>query len=122
GLGGPRPLGFPVPVPAQRTAPLRQTDLVRLLANPMIRKGEVADLVRRNCLAFRPTERDWADLRDLGADADVMSSIGGCTALQGSRAGVSLERDATSAKRPTTDASASDEHSTQHVTTCYYIT
>jgi hypothetical protein len=72
---------------AQGTEPLRKTDLIRLLSNAMIRKGEIADLVRRNCLTFRPTERDWADLRNLGADADVMSSIGGCGARAGSRAG-----------------------------------
>src|SRR6266516_1098640 len=108
-LGGLVALGFPVLVAAQGTEPLRKTDLIRLLSNPIIRKGEVADLVRRNCLAFRPTERDWADLRDLGADADVMSSIGGCTALQGSRAGVTLASAATSATQPTTAASAPAE-------------
>src|SRR5207247_6831988 len=79
-VGGLLGLALPVLVAAQGTEPLRKTDLIRLLSNPIIRKGEVADLVRRNCLAFRPTERDWADLRDLGADADVMSSVGGCTA------------------------------------------
>src|SRR5207244_8277913 len=47
-------------------------------------------LVRRNCLAFRPTERDWADLRGLGADAEVLSGIGGCAARQTSRAVVTL--------------------------------
>lgn len=105
-LGGLVALGFPVLVAAQGTEPLRKTDLIRLLSNPMIRKGEVADLVRRNCLAFRPTERDWADLRDLGADADVMSSIGGCTARQATRAGVTLASAAMSAAPPTAAASA----------------
>src|SRR3989449_9722639 len=101
-----RSLGFPVLVAAQGTEPLRKTDLIRLLSNPMIRKGEVADLVRRNCLAFRPTERDWADLRDLGADADVMSSIGGCTARPATRAGVTLASAATAAAPPTAARSA----------------
>src|SRR2546425_8882601 len=105
-LGGLVALGFPVLVAAQGTEPLRKTDLIRLLSNPMIRKGEVADLVRRNCLAFRPTGRDWADLRDLGADADVMSSIGGCTARQATRAGVTLASAAMSAAPPTAAASA----------------
>ena len=44
----------------------------------MIAKGEVADLIRRNCLAFKPTDRDRADLRALGADAEVLGSMGGC--------------------------------------------
>lgn len=73
-------VGLPASLGAQGTEPLRKTDLIRLLASPLIRRAEVADLIRRNCLAFKPTERDWSDLRDLGADADVMSSIGGCTA------------------------------------------
>ena len=55
---------------AQGVEPLHKSDLVRLLASPLIHKGEVADLIRRNCLAFRPTERDWSDLRTLGADVD----------------------------------------------------
>src|SRR5437773_2384065 len=108
-LSGLVALGCPVLVAAQGTEPLRKTDLIRLLSNPVIRKAEVADLVRRNCLAFRPTERDWADLRDLGADADVMSSIGGCTAGQPSRAGVRLASTSTSTAPPTAAASAPAE-------------
>src|SRR2546425_4343711 len=73
-------LGLPSRLTAQGSEPLRKTDLVRLLSSVLIAKGEIADLIRRNCLAFRPTERDWADLRDLGADAGVLSSVGGCTA------------------------------------------
>src|SRR5205823_10126983 len=60
--------------------PLRKSDVIRLLSNPLIGAGEVADLIRRTCLAFRPTERDWADLRELGASADVLGSVGGCAA------------------------------------------
>src|SRR5437764_12903977 len=77
-LSGLVALGCPVLVAAQGTEPLRKTDLIRLLSNPVIRKAEVADLVRRNCLAFRPTERDWADLRSLGAGAEVLGSVGSC--------------------------------------------
>jgi len=58
---------------------LRKTDVVRLLSSPVIGKSEIADLIRRNCLAFRPTERDWADLRNLGADAEILGSVGACT-------------------------------------------
>ncbi len=68
---------------AQGSQPLRKTDVIRLLSNPLISKSEVADLIRRNCIAFRPTPRDWADLRDFGADAEVLSSIGGCGTASG---------------------------------------
>src|SRR5438067_13835049 len=106
-LSGLVALGCPVLVAAQGTEPLRKTDLIRLLSNPIIRKGEVADLVRRNCLAFRPTERDWADLRVLGADADVMSSVGGCAARQASRATVTQASPAPPAETPAAAVPAS---------------
>ncbi|HEX4627861.1 MAG TPA: hypothetical protein VH137_03645, partial [Gemmatimonadales bacterium] len=64
---------------AQGSQPLRKTDLIRLLSNPLISKREVAELITRNCISFRPTPRDWADLRDFGASPEVLSSIGGCT-------------------------------------------
>jgi len=63
---------------AQGTDPLRKTDVVRLLSNPVIGRNEIAVLIRRNCLAFHPSERDWADLRNLGADAEVLGSVGAC--------------------------------------------
>ena len=63
---------------AQRGAPLLKTDLIELLSSPVIPHQEIADLVRRNCLAFRPTQRDWTDFRSLGASPDVVSSINGC--------------------------------------------
>src|SRR5258706_171537 len=65
---------------AQRGAPLLKTDLIDLLSSPVIPHQEIADLVRRNCLAFRPTDRDWTDFRSLGASADVVASINGCAA------------------------------------------
>ena len=68
----------PWPGATQGSQPLRKTDVIRLLSNPLISRTEVADLIRRNCVAFRPTPRDWADLRDFGADAEVLSSISGC--------------------------------------------
>lgn len=73
-------VAFPRSAAAQGTEPLHKADLVRLLSSPVISRGEVADVVRRNCLAFRPTERDWADLRVLGASAEVVASIAGCVA------------------------------------------
>jgi hypothetical protein len=73
---------FPAALAAQAGggAPLLKTDLIELLSSPVIAGGEVAVLVRRNCLAFRPTERDLADIRRLGASPDVLTSIAGCTA------------------------------------------
>ncbi len=70
--------GLSRPGTSQGSQPLRKTDVIRLLSNPLISRSEVADLIRRNCVAFRPTPRDWADLRDFGADSEVLSSIGGC--------------------------------------------
>jgi len=106
-VGGLLGVALPVLLAAQGAEPLRKTDLIRLLSNPIIRKGEVADLVRRNCLAFRPTERDWADLRDLGADTDVMSSVGGCAARQASRATVTLASPAPPPETPAATVPAS---------------
>lgn len=63
---------------AQRGAPLLKTDLIELLSSPVIPHQEIADLVRRNCLAFRPTQRDWTDFRSLRASANVVASINGC--------------------------------------------
>ena len=78
-LVGALALSVPSAGATQGSQPLRKTDVIRLLSNPLISKSEVADLIRRNCIAFRPTPRDWADLRDFGADAEVLSSLGGCT-------------------------------------------
>lgn len=63
----------------QTAAPLLKADLVRLMSNnAFISAAEVAAVVRRNCLAFRPTERDWADIRSLGATQDIVESIAAC--------------------------------------------
>ncbi len=71
-------IALPGAASAQRGAPLLKTDLIELLSSPVIPHQEVADLVRRNCLAFRPTDRDWTDIRSLGASPDVVASITGC--------------------------------------------
>src|SRR5437870_9073810 len=91
-------LSVPSPGATQGSQPLRKTDVIRLLSNPLISKSEVADLIRRNCVAFRPTPRDWADLRDFGADSDVLNSIGGC---------------ATSADHRAPDVARSEEHTSE---------
>ena len=82
--------GLPCRATTQGSQPLRKTDVIRLLSNPLISRREVADLIRRNCVAFRPTPRDWADLRDFGADSDVLNSIGGCATSAEHRAPATL--------------------------------
>jgi len=65
---------------AQRggTEPLRKGELVRLLGSRAMSTAQVAALVRRNCVAFRPSERDRADLRAAGADDVVLTAIDQC--------------------------------------------
>jgi tetratricopeptide (TPR) repeat protein len=41
-------------------------------------KNEIASMVRRSCLAFVPTERDRADLRELGATQAIFDQIDLC--------------------------------------------
>jgi len=63
---------------AQAPPPLDKTELIRLLTNPLFAQAEVADVVRRSCLTFHPTERDWADLRSAGAGGEVIASAATC--------------------------------------------
>src|SRR5438132_7170908 len=65
---------------AQRggTEPLRKGELVRLLGSRAMSTAQVAALVGRNCVAFRPSERDRADLRAAGADEAVLAAIDQC--------------------------------------------
>src|SRR5438034_10933369 len=69
---------FVAPLTAQAPPPLDKTELIRLLTNPLFAKAEVADVVRRSCLTFHPTERDWADLRNAGAGGEVIASAATC--------------------------------------------
>ncbi len=62
----------------QGIAPLRKSDLVRLLSGSVMTQQEIAQLVSRNCLSFDPTERDRLDLRRLGAEAAVVAAMDGC--------------------------------------------
>jgi hypothetical protein len=59
-------------------APLRKTDLVRLLSGPTLASDGLAALIHRSCLSFTPTSRDRADLVALGADSAVLRAIDGC--------------------------------------------
>ncbi len=70
------------------TEPFRKVELVRLLGSRAMATPEIATLVRRNCVAFRPSERDRADLRAAGADDAVFAAIDQCL------------RDRTPANRP----------------------
>jgi hypothetical protein len=69
----------PALVAAQSPRPLDKMELIRLLTNPLFAQTEVADVVRRSCVGFRPTERDWADLRSAGAGGEVIASVASCT-------------------------------------------
>src|SRR5919201_1747322 len=71
------------PAAAQAARPLDKPELIRLLTNPMFAQSEVADVVRRSCLTFRPTQRDWDDLRSAGADGEVIASAAACEARRG---------------------------------------
>lgn len=66
------------PLAAQAAPPLDKTELIRLLTNPLFAQAELADVVRRSCLTFHPTERDWADLRNAGASGEVIASAAVC--------------------------------------------
>jgi len=68
----------PASAAAQGRAPLRKTDLIRLLTGSALSHAEIADLVRQNCLSFTPTSRDRQDLIDLGADVPIMRQVDGC--------------------------------------------
>ena len=49
-----------------------------MLGSRKLAKRDVAALVRRNCVTFRPTARDRADLRLAGADDAVFAAIDEC--------------------------------------------
>ncbi len=57
---------------------LRKSDLVRVLTGTTYSKAEIASMVRRSCLAFVPTARDRADLRELGATQAIFDQIDLC--------------------------------------------
>ncbi len=59
-------------------APLRKSDLVRLLSGSVMAPAELRQLVRRNCLTFDPTDRDRHDFRLLGADAALLAAVDDC--------------------------------------------
>jgi len=69
-----------VPLAAQGGAPgapLRPTDVIRLLAQASA-PADVADRIGRDCLTFTPTARDRRNFQALGADSAVMARIEAC--------------------------------------------
>jgi len=58
-------------------APLRPTDVIRLLAQTGA-PADVADRIGRDCLTFTPTARDRRNFQALGADTAVMARIDAC--------------------------------------------
>lgn len=71
----------------QGLAPLRKSDLVRLLSGAVLSQGELAQLVSRNCLTFDPTDRDRSDLRRLGAERAVLAAVEACRRRAAARRG-----------------------------------
>src|SRR6266446_2639708 len=62
----------------QGAAPLRKSDLVRLLSASAMSSVELAQFVGRNCLTFEPTERDRTDFQRLGADRALLDAVDRC--------------------------------------------
>ncbi|MFN2570532.1 MAG: Ig-like domain-containing protein [Gemmatimonadales bacterium] len=74
----------------QGAAPLRKSDLVRLLSGAVMAPPELAQLVRRNCLSFAPTERDRSDFSRLGAEASLLAAVDDCGRRAAARAMVPI--------------------------------
>lgn len=64
---------------AQEAVPLHKGDLVRFLTGSTYSKPEIAAIIRRACLAFGPTTRDYQNLRELGATTAVVDAMKTCT-------------------------------------------
>jgi len=47
--------------------------------------GELAQLVRRNCLTFQPTDRDRNDFRLLGAEPSLLAAVDDCASRRAPR-------------------------------------
>ncbi len=72
----------------EATGPLLKADLVRMLAAGDYTADEVVQIVRMNCVSFRPTERDRRDLLALPHGNPVLGEINRCRS-QGQAAGFS---------------------------------
>lgn len=83
---------------AQGETALRKSDLVRYLTGSTYSKGEIAAIVRRNCLAFTPSDRDRLDLKNLGANEEIFREIDRC--VNSGNKGVTAEAPAKPAAPP----------------------
>ena len=84
----------------QGSAPLRKSDLVRLLSGSALSSDELAQLVSRNCLTFEPTERDRHDFRLLGADSAMLAAVEGCARRSTARRTVAVAHVRRTSKPP----------------------
>jgi hypothetical protein len=84
------------------TASLRKSDLVRLLSGAVMSPVELAQLVRRNCLTFEPTERDRNDFRLLGADASLLAAVDDCARRKARRRAAAVTAARTTSRPPST--------------------
>jgi len=84
----------------QGSAPLRKSDLVRLLSGAGMSAVELAQLVRRNCLTFQPTDRDRNDFRLLGAEASLLAAVDDCARRRAPRRTVAVAPARTPPKPP----------------------
>lgn len=71
---------------AQQAEPLERAEVERLLTGDTYTQAEVADIVRRSCLIFRPTSEDLERFRSLGASEGVLDAIRSCGAEEGAAA------------------------------------
>src|SRR5437899_385899 len=84
----------------QGSAPLRKSDLVRLLSESALSSVELAQLVSRHCLTFEPTERDRHDFRLLGADSAMLAAVEGCARRSAARGAVVVAHVRATSKPP----------------------
>lgn len=75
------------PAIAAEASPLLKADLVRMLALGDYTDDELVHIVRMNCVAFRPTERDRSDFLSLPGGETVLASIRDCRSSQRQSAG-----------------------------------
>ncbi|HXI64649.1 MAG TPA: Ig-like domain-containing protein, partial [Gemmatimonadales bacterium] len=71
-----------------------------MLGSRKLAKRDVAALVRRNCVTFRPTARDRADLRLAGADDAVFAAIDECLRARATAPSPAPTRPAAPARSP----------------------
>jgi len=84
----------------QGSAPLRKSDLVRLLSGAGMSPVELAQLVRRNCLTFQPTDRDRNDFRLLGAEVSLLAAVDDCARRRAPRRRVAVTPAARTSPKP----------------------